>query len=106
MQRKKQKTADGDGLRGEQLRDIAVQFGARAREEKTERVQEIQRPVGNNRPRHEGHGALPAVDDFRHGRAQRGEVIGQTVAGVEKDGNGGELEQGGRQGGFHGQSFG
>ena len=100
MQRKEEKAADGDGLRGEQLRDVAVLFAGCAREEEAEGVEEVKRPVGNYRPRQEGNGVFPGVDDFRHGCALRGEVVGEAIAGVEDDGNGGEFEQGGGDGGF------
>lgn len=100
LQREEQETADGDGLRGEQLRDVAVLFAGGTRQKKAQGIEQVERPVGDYRPRQEGDGAFPGVDDFRHGRALRGEVVGEAVARVEDDGDGGEFEQGGGDGGF------
>ena len=53
LQRKKQKTADSDGLCGEQLCNVAVLFARARAEEETEAVEEVERPVRDDGPRQE-----------------------------------------------------
>ena len=105
LQREKQKTADGDSLRGEQLRNVAVLFVRTRAEEETEAVEEVERPVRDDGPRQEGDVVFPSLSDFRNVGAARGVMVGEAVAEVEDGGDGGEFEQGGDEGGFvHGMS--
>ena len=51
LQREKQETANGDGLRGEQLRNVAVLFARTRAKEEAEAVEEVERPVRDDGPR-------------------------------------------------------
>jgi hypothetical protein len=105
LQREQQKAADGDGLRGEQLRNVAVLFARARTKEETEAVKEVERPVGNDGPRQEGDVVFPGVGDFGDVGSARGVMVGEAVAEIENGGDGGEFEQGGDEGGFvHGMS--
>ncbi|VWD63440.1 hypothetical protein BLA39750_07724 [Burkholderia lata] len=84
-QRQRDEARDRDQLHGQQPLHVIEQVGAACPEEERQRVQQVDRPVRHDRPRHERNRVLPAEREGRHRRAARGEPVRETVGREEHD---------------------
>ena len=83
LQGKQQKTRDGQGLRRQQLRDIAVLLSRVGAQEKRQRIKQIERPIRHDGPGPERYGVLPGKSNFGHATALCGEPVGKAIGAVK-----------------------
>ena len=93
-ERESEEASHGDGLRGEIARGQAVDARLGGVEEQRQRVEGVDRPVGNDRPGEERHRPFPIVDDAADMVALRSRPIGEAVGQVEHRRQEGEPQRG------------
>ena len=93
-EREGEEATHGDGLRGEIARGQAVDARFAGVEEQRQRVEGVDRPVGNDRPGEERHRPFPIVDNAADMVALRSRPIGEAVGQVEHRRQEGEPQRG------------
>ncbi len=84
LQGKGDEAENGDHLRDKITPRQPPHLLRRVANEERKRVEDVDRPVGHDRPGDEGNVPLPAEGEVRHVRAQRGQPVRRAVGKIEE----------------------
>src|SRR5271169_1940506 len=81
---------NGDNLRRQQAHGVPIEFLTRGAKEEGDGVEDIRRPIGNDRPSQERHLLFPGKGKFRDVGAQRSKPVRRAIAHIEERSKAGE----------------